>query len=135
LLVVLALCAGAATACDDEPVTPIDPTTPITTTETFSGTLNLNGAVTHQFSTTSRGAITATLTKLDPDAALTIGVSLGTWNVGTSSCTVILANDSTAVGSGVLGAVSGVGILCLRVYDPGGKVTPSQTYSVDVVHP
>lgn len=122
----------AATGCGDNTAvtTPTTPTT--TTTENFAGTLTVNGGITHQFSATSRGTVTATLTSVGPDSTLLIGVSLGTWN-GTS-CQIILANDQTAVGSGVLGTVSGVGTLCLRVYDVG-KLTQPATYSVDVVHP
>jgi hypothetical protein len=132
LLLVLALGAGPAVACNDSttPTTPTDPTT--TTTETFSGTITVNGAITHVFSVTQRGSVSATLTSVGPDATLTIGVSLGTWN-GTT-CQIILANDQTAVGSGAAGTVSGVGNLCLRVYDVG-KLTAPATYSVDVVHP
>jgi len=68
--------------------------------------------------------VTATLTKVDPDGSAVIGVSLGTWN-GTS-CQVILANDAATVGTGLLGTVSGVGTLCLRVYDANGVLTTSQ---------
>jgi hypothetical protein len=131
-LIALALLAGAAAACDDSTTT-TTPTTPAqTVTETFSSTLTINGAVTHQFATTSRGTITATLKTLEPDATAIIGVSLGTWN-GTS-CAIILANDQAAVGTGLLGTVSGVGNLCLRVYDVG-KLKGPATYSVDVTHP
>jgi hypothetical protein len=121
-----------AAACDNGPVvtpTPIGPSV----TETFSGTLTKNGGVTHTFAATSRGSVTATLTKVDPDSTLAIGVSLGTWN-GTS-CQTILSNDATTVGTGLLATVSGVGNLCLRVYDSAGKVPASEAYSVDVAHP
>ena len=50
------------------------------------------------------------------------------------SCQTILANDSAIVGSQLVGTVSGVGNLCLRVYDVG-KLATSEDYSVDVVHP
>jgi hypothetical protein len=132
LLLLLPLSAMVVTACSDSTTTSTTPTSIVTTTETFTGTLTKNGAVTHQFSVTSRGTVTATLTKVDPDSAVAIGVSLGTWN-GTT-CQIILANDAATVGNGVLGTVSGVGNLCLRVYDVG-KLTTSENYSVDVVHP
>ena len=123
-----------AAACDNGPVitpTPIGPTV----TQTFTGTLTRNGAVTHQFSSLSRGTVTATLTSVNPDTTLAISVSLGTWNVQTTTCQLILANDAATVGTGVVGSVSGVGDLCLRVSDPKGTLTTSQDYSVDVVHP
>jgi len=120
--------------CDNGPIvtpTPIGPSV----TQTFTGSLTRNGGDTHQFSSLSRGTITATLTSVNPDSSLAIGVSLGTWNISTSSCQIILANDNATVGTGVTGSVSGVGDLCLRVYDAKGNVTTSQNYSVDVVHP
>ena len=132
LLLLLPLAAITVAASSDNTTTLTTPTSVVTTTETFAGTLTKNGAVTHQFSATARGTVTATLTKVDPDSTLAIGVSLGTWN-GTS-CQIILANDAATVGTGVLGTVSGVGILCLRVYDVG-KLTTSEDYSVEVVHP
>jgi hypothetical protein len=123
-----------AAGCDNGPIitpTPIGPTT----TTTFTGTLTRNGGTTFQFSSLSRGAITATLTSVSPDSTLAIGMSLGTWNISTSSCQIILANDAATVGTAIVGSVSGVGDLCVRVYDAKGNVTTSQDYSVDVVHP
>jgi len=123
-----------AAGCDNGPVitpTPVGPTV----TQTFTGTLAKNGADTHQFSSLSRGTITATLTAVSPDGSASIGISLGTWNIATSSCQTILSNDSTTVGTGVTGSVSGVGDLCLRVYDAHGVLTATESYSVDVVHP
>ena len=109
-LLLLVAVASAAAACNDNTLTSTTPTSTVTSTETFTGTL----------------------TKIDPDSAQTIGVSLGTWN-GTS-CQVIIANDAAIVGAALVGTVSGVGNLCLRVYDVG-KLATSEDYSVDVVHP
>jgi hypothetical protein len=131
LLLSLAVLTAAA-ACDDNTLVSTTPTPIVTTSETFTGTLTKNGAVTHQFSVSSRGNVTATLTKIDPDSGMTIGVSLGTWN-GTS-CYILIPNDAAVVGSTIVGMVSGVGNLCLRVYDVG-KLTNSEDYSIDVVHP
>ena len=123
----------AMIGCDNPGTVPVAPTTPgVSTTESFSGSISVNGAVTYQFTSSSRGTVTATLTTVGPDATLVIGVSLGTWN-GTS-CQVLLANDAAAQGATVLGTVSGVGNLCLRVYDVG-KLTGPATYTVDVTHP
>jgi hypothetical protein len=132
LLLGCVLTAVAAAGCDST-ATVTTPTTPgVSTTESFSGSISVNGAVTYQFTSSSRGTVTATLTTVGPDTTLIIGVSLGTWN-GTS-CQVLLANDAAAQGATVLGTVSGVGNLCLRVYDVG-KLTGTATYTVDVTHP
>ncbi len=123
----------AMVGCDNPGTVPVTPTTPgVATTESFSGSISVNGATTYQFSATSRGSVTATLTTVGPDSTIVIGVALGTWN-GTS-CQVLLANDAAAQGATVLGSVSGVGVLCLRVYDVG-KLTATATYTVDVTHP
>jgi hypothetical protein len=131
MALLLVLAAGGAAACENNATTTPTTTVP-TTTDTFSGTVTVNGAVTHLFSATQRGTVSATLTTMDPDASQTVGVSLGTWN-GTS-CQTILANDQATVGAGVLGLVSGLGNLCLRVYDVG-KLNRSENYDVQVSHP
>jgi hypothetical protein len=132
MVFVLMLAAGGAAACENNnTVVPTTPAAP-TTTDTFNGTVTVNGAVTHVFSSTQRGTVSATLTTMDPDASQTVGVSLGTWNG--SSCQIILANDQATVGAGVLGTVSGVGNLCLRIYDVG-KLNRPENYSVQVSHP
>ncbi len=130
LVLVLAL---AATACDNKQTTL--PTAPevVKTTETFTGTIGINGAATHAFFTTGIGTLTATLTVLDPAETETIGLSMGTWNGVT--CAIVLANDKAVLTSVVTGAVStSVGSLCVRVYDTGGLVGPTN-YEVQVVHP
>jgi hypothetical protein len=128
----LLLAILSAPACGDNtvPTVPITPIVP--TTVTFAGTITVNGAATHQFVTTSRGALAATLTSIGPDSTAVIGVSIGTWN-GTV-CQIILPNDQATQGATVIGQVAGVANLCLRVYDVG-RLTGPATYSVDVSHP
>ncbi len=122
-----------APACgDDDPTTPTQPTPPATVTETFSGTLNQNGAVTHPFPTGLAGTVTATLITVAPDSTTVIGMSLGTWNGAV--CQIILANDQATQGTVVVGTVSTFGSLCLRVYDVG-SLTQATSYEVQVIHP
>jgi hypothetical protein len=132
LIFPVALTLLAAAGCDSgtDLTTPTVPGT--TTTETFPGSLTVNGAVTWQFASSSRGSVSATLTSVGPDSAAVIGFGIGTWNG--SSCQILIANDAATQGANVLGTVSGVGNLCLRVYD-AGKLTAPATYSVDVTHP
>jgi hypothetical protein len=128
-----ALLATTLTACESSPTPPSDPTpTPAPTTETFSGSVSPNGAVTFPFTVASAGTVTASLTTVQPDATVALGLSLGTWN-GTL-CQIVLANDNALVGTVVTGAVSSLDSLCVRVYDTG-KVTGTMTYTVTVVHP
>ena len=127
--------ALGAAACDDEvPITPNGPSNPVT--ETFSGSVNQNGAQTHIFATASSGEVRATLKELTPDAALVIGFSMGNWNPTTSVCQITLANDAATGGSVLSGSMSGaVGNVCVRVYDVGNIAATPAAYTVEVVHP
>lgn len=128
------LLALAAAACDDD-VAPTTPT-PDPTTVTFSGAVTPNGARTHEFATAAGGTVTATLTRVAGPEGATIGFSLGTWNAGASRCSVVLANDEAAQGAVLSGTMSGIGDLCLRMYDAGSLAAGSAIeYTVEVVHP
>lgn len=134
LLIIAGLALGVA-ACDDgTSSTPTTPTTPApTVTDTFSGSLNPNGAVTHPFTAAAAGAISASLSALAPDDTLKIGVALGTWNG--AACTLVITNDSAAKGATVGGTISSAGNYCVRVFDATGNVASTITYTVTVTHP
>lgn len=121
-----------AAACDDNntPPTPTTPTNPTIVTETFTGTVNPNGAVTHSFNTESSGTLSATLVSVNP--ASRIGLSLGTWNG--ISCKIEIANDNAQMGVTVTGTASALGSFCARIYDVGA-LTGNVTYEVRVTHP
>lgn len=132
---VLLLAASVAVGgCDNdvENGTPTEP--PPTTTETFSGTINVNGAMTHPFNVGVAGQLTATLTAVTPDPAIALGFALGTWNQSTSVCQQVITNDNALQGVILTGEASGGGSLCVRVYDTG-KVTGALNYTITVVHP
>jgi hypothetical protein len=130
LMLVLALAACG----DDELPTAPDPVAPTTVTETFSGTLTRNGAVTHNFSSQASGTVTVTLSTLAPDSALIVGMSLGTWNLASSTCQLVITKDNATQAAVVTGGVSSFASLCVRVYDVG-NITEAVTYEISVVHP
>ena len=131
-IILAALLALGAAACDDEtPTTPTTPPAPVT--ETFSGNISQNGVSIHSFSTGGSGTVTATLKTVAPDAALVVGFSLGNWN-GTA-CQVILDNPAATGGAVLTGTMSGIGNLCLRMYDVGNVAAIPASYSVEIVHP
>ena len=138
-ILLLALVTGVA-GCNDNnnnittPTTPTTTTNQSTTTETFSGTLNMNGAVTYPFTAGTAGTITATLTTVSPDATVAIGLSLGSWTG--SSCQISIANDAATQTAIVTGTVTASAALCARVYDTG-KVTAAQpvSFTVTIAHP
>ena len=128
--------ALAAAGCGDDPPTGPDSPAPIQLTETYSGTVTINGAITHPIVVQTAGTVTATLTTLDPSDA-TIGLSLGTWNgLVCSVGAPTLANDKATVGLTLTGSATATGNYCVRVYDPGGENGLKQTtaYELTVVH-
>ena len=111
------------------------PTTPdpVFVTETFSGTLNINGAATHNVFTSATGTVTATLTSLGDNAPARVGFSMGT--LAGATCSVVLHNDTAVVTSALSGTVSTLaGSLCIRIYDVGA-LTESVSYTFTVSHP
>lgn len=130
--VLLALMAGACSSqLDNFPTTP----DPVRVTQTFSGTININGAATHAFFTSATGAVVATLTSLGEDPPASIGLSMGTFAGATCSVGTGLYNDKAVVSSVITGTVATLGgSLCVRIYDVG-SLTQSVSYEIKVEHP
>ena len=118
----------------DEDTTPTTPTPPAMTTETFNGTVTVNGAQTHSFTTQAAGSLTATLTTIGPASSVTIGLSLGIFTPSLNSCQIVVANDAAAQGTRVTGSVSSAGNYCVRIYDVG-RLTEASTYTITLEHP
>ena len=119
---------------DDEAPTAPTPTTPTTVTDTFTGTLNRNGAATHNFVAAASGTLTATLKSLAPNSELVVGFAVGLWNASGSVCNVVLARDRAVQTTVIFGNVNAPGDLCVRVYDVGNVAEPTE-YSIEVTHP
>ena len=129
--ILLAACAVAG--CDDDtPTLPVTPTVPVT--ETFTGQVTQSGSSIHTFSTTSSGAIAATLKAIGTDNTLVVSFALGTWTG--SSCSVVLENPAATGGALLTGTMTGAGTLCVRVGDQG-NIAASQpaAYTIEVTHP
>ena len=133
-LAIMLLTGALVTAgCDNEVENATGPAPPNpTTTDTFTGTINVNGAQTHTFPVIASGPVTLTLAEVLPDPAIAVGLTLGTWN-GTA-CASVIANDNAIQGNAVIGGVTGAGTLCARIHDVG-KLTASLDYRLTVVHP
>src|SRR5262245_32105912 len=93
-VLVLSLAAVAASCSGDINDLPTTPD-PVVVTETFSGTLNINGAATHNVFTSATGTVTATLTSLGDNAPSKVGFSMGT--LAGATCSVVLHNDTAVV--------------------------------------
>jgi hypothetical protein len=122
-VLLIAVTAAAVSACNNNnnTSTPTSPTIPTVLTETFSGTLLKNAAYTHPFAVTDSGDVSVFLLQSvdpgQPDNAIPIGVSLGTWNG--VSCSVVIASDNISPGASLTGRATAAGNLCVRVYDVG----------------
>ena len=118
-------------ACDngDTPTVP----TPVIVTETFTGTVQLNGAVSHGFNVSSSGPTVAEITAIDPAGAF-VGFELGTWSGVV--CTAVLSNDAGTLSSVLQAKTQSAASLCVRLHDPNGTLTANAvTYTVTVKHP
>jgi hypothetical protein len=125
------LTATTFIACgSDDPVNIPSQPTPVTVTETFSGSLNVNGARIHSFAVERPGTVTAQLKTLS-DQAATLGVSLGTWNG--SACAISIGKTDAVLNTTVVGTAQTAGQFCVWLNDVG-KLTAGIDYSVDVTH-
>lgn len=131
LAATLAAALSVAACNNNQTVTTPTTPTPVYVTDTFTGTLGRNGATTFPFSVNTGGSVQATLTSIS-DGSIVIGMSLGAWNG--SACNILLANDQATQGVALLGTASGIGTLCLRIYDVGKVVDPLD-FTVNVTHP
>jgi hypothetical protein len=119
-----------AAGCSD----PVPPTTPTpaepTITETFSDTLLVGGANTHQFLVTTIGGVKVTLTSVVPGAA--VGLGVGFPSLG--SCTLLDRIETVAGNSIQLsGTANAPGNLCVEIFDVGNLVEPA-AYTINVLH-
>ena len=117
---------GSNDTSDDIPTQP----TPVTIVQSFSDSLNINGARTHSFTVDRAGTVSAQVKALSNQAA-TLGVSLGTFNGVT--CTIIISNTAAVLNTTVTGTAQSTGQFCVWVNDVG-KLTAGLDYTIDVTH-
>jgi hypothetical protein len=122
--------AIAAAGCSD-PVAPTTPTPAVPTIdETFSDTLLVLGANTHNFTVSGIGGVKVTLSSVQPGAA--VGLGIGTPSLGT--CSVIDRVVAVAGPSVVMsGTATLPGLYCVTIFDLGNLVEPA-AYTIDVLH-
>jgi hypothetical protein len=125
---ILACGLGAGCADDDPIAAPIE--TPVAVDETFTGTVNVNGASSHIFSTERPGQAIVRLESLAPDPAAIVSLIFGSWNG--SYCSVVFVKDDATTGSTMIGNAS-PGAFCVRLSDIG-HLTEATSYSVKVTH-
>lgn len=124
--------ALAAIACSD-PIPPAAPTpVPASISETFTGTLLVGSTNYHQFKVNQAGELKASLTGIDPPAA--VHISVGTPSQATASCVPIAGMNVVAGPSAQLtGTATIAGQFCVSIADAGNLVEPVM-YTITVVH-
>jgi len=128
-LLALALVGAACDNGEDGITVP----TPTLVTEEFTGTVTLNGAVSHGFNVSSSGTTVAEITAIDPAESF-IGFQMGTWSGVV--CTAVLSNDAGTLASVLSAQTQSAASLCVRLDDPNGTLTDKTvSYTVKVVHP
>jgi hypothetical protein len=124
---------GAAlfTAGCADPAAPVTPTPAVpTVTDTFSDTLLVLGTNTHNFNVSTIGGVKISLTSVQPDAA--VGLGIGTSSLG--SCSVVDKVETVAGQTVQLsGTVTVPGLYCVTIYDLGNLVEPA-VYTINVLH-
>ena len=128
-LMLLAVTTLTGCGSDDPVDTPTQPS-PVAIVESFSATLNVNGARTHSFIVERAGTVTAQLKALS-DQAATIGVSLGTYNG--SACAILLSKTDAVLNNTVTGTAQSTGQFCVWVNDVG-RLTANVDYTIEVTH-
>jgi hypothetical protein len=123
--------AALVTAGCADPVAPVTPVPAVpTVTDTFSDTLLVAGANTHQFTVAAIGGVKVTLSSLVPGASVALGV--GTPSLGTCS---VIDHVTTVAGESVLlsGTATVPGSYCVIIQDIGNLVEPA-VYTINVLH-
>ena len=109
-----------------------DTTSSSSTPETLSGTLAQGGSVTMQFTVTTAGAVSVTLTSMTPSTSASVSMGVGTFSNG--NC-IVTSSVSSVVGgtSAQLSTNLGAGTGCVKVSDTGSLTAP-ETVTVTVSH-
>jgi hypothetical protein len=125
------LSAALFTAGCADPVPPTTPTPAVpSVTDTFSDTLLVLGANTHQFTVATVGGVKVSLTSVVPGAL--VGIGVGTPSTG--SCSVLDHVEAVAGQTIQLSGTATVpGAYCVIIYDLGNLVEPA-VYTINVLH-
>jgi len=105
--------------------------------ETFTGTVQVMGTNVHNFTVTTPGAVSVTMTQAGPPATITMGLGIGNPNAA-GGCSFIAGGvTNSAVASTTTPQLSGTltasGAYCIAIGDIGNAAGPI-TYSVTVSH-
>lgn len=132
VLVLVVPLALAAAGCGNSTSATTPTPTPKLVTDKFEGSLTTGGSNIHLL-TAKPGDVVTTMTGIGPDPAVKVGMSIGVYSI--LSCTPVLDNPSSTIGSTLNGLTTATTPLCLRVYDPGTVASGNTlTYAVTVTY-
>ena len=131
VLSVAAAAAGCSGEINNIPTTP----DPVIVTETFTGTLTVNGAATHNVFTSATGAVTATAHLARRERAGEGRIQHG-HAVAVGNCTVVVSNDNAVVDQqpGRHRGDAWPAACACGCYDVGALTEPV-AYTITVNHP
>jgi hypothetical protein len=131
LLVVAPLTILAA-GCSDNSATIPSVVGPVETTEKLEGALTPGGVMYHVV-TARIGQVTLAMKGIGPDPALKLGMSIGVYS--TLSCTALIDNAASTLGTQLTGVATTTTSLCVSVYDPGTLPADSTiTYELAITY-
>lgn len=105
--------------------------------DSFSGTVapetgSTTAPITHTFSVSKTGEMSARITSITPNNASLIGLALG--NLVNGSCSVYSINNLTGLNRDVFISSVVKGNYCIQVFN-GGGIAAAQSYQLTVNHP
>ena len=125
----------ASIACGG--TTPTEPTTPDPVyelkTSTFPGTLTTGGTAGFPFTVVNPGNISLSITELAPVSTLTMGLALGSWDAGTSTCTQQVTTSMATLNVVYTASPSAPGEYCVGIFDIG-NVQVSTDFVLNVTY-
>lgn len=135
LLIAGLVCLMFSVACDNSngDSTPTAGT-PTLTTDTFTGTVDVMGTKSHNFTVAQAGPVSITLTAAGPPSTIFMGLGVGT--PATDGTCTLLAGASTSTQAGTsaqLTGSAGAGTFCVAIFDIGNQ-SAAITYTITVQH-
>ena len=119
-----AACGGSSSSSTTSPST--------ATTETFSSVLQVAGVDYQNFTVTTAGAFTATLTSLD-NTAHTVGFGVGIPSATGRGCYITTSITTTGGPDAQISASVDPGNYCVTIYDEG-RLTTHVSFSISIAH-
>jgi hypothetical protein len=100
--------------------------------DTFSGSLAVQGTVTHRFTVNQAGPVGITLLRTGPTTTVSVGLGVGT--ISEPNCTLLNTLTTPAGAMPQISGTANAGIYCLSIYDVGNLQGPTE-YLIAVAHP